>query len=526
MKTYTSFSTKQTSQLEPIPGKEMVENSAGGYVFAIDDWKRLQRFLILGTEGGTYYASEQDITKDNAECVLRCLKADGIKTVTTIIEISDSGRAPKNDPALFALAMCAGLGDTQTKQYALEKALPKVARIGTHLFHFITYVEQFRGWGRALKRGITQWYQFKTVDDLAHQVVKYQARDKWSHRDLFRLAHPQTEDKARNSIYKWVVDAEYVEPVHKLIEGYRLAHSGEITNKGQHILDYNLTREMLPTEWLQEKDVWRALLEKMPMTAMIRNLATMTRIGLIAPLAEANKKIIASLSDKDILKKARIHPIALLSALKTYEQGHGERGKNTWEPVSQVVDALNDAFYLSFDVIEPTGKNWLLALDVSGSMNGGNIAGVPSLTPRVASSAMAMVTARVESNYHIMAFSASFVPLSISPKERLDDICRRTNNLPFRGTDCSVPMLYAIKNKIPVDVFTIYTDNETWAGDVHPCQALNQYRQKMGIPAKLIVVGMTATEFSIADPNDVGMMDVVGFSTDTPSLMSEFATNM
>ena len=357
-------------------------------------------------------------------------------------------------------------------------------------------------------------------------MVKYQARDKWSHRDLFRLAHPQTEDKARNSIYKWVVDAEYVEPVHKLIEGYRLAHSGEITNKGQHILDYNLTREMLPTEWLQEKDVWRALLEKMPMTAMIRNLATMTRIGLIAPLAEANKKIIASLSDKDILKKARIHPIALLSALKTYEQGHGERGKNTWEPVSQVVDALNDAFYLSFDVIEPTGKNWLLALDVSGSMNGGNIAGVPSLTPRVASSAMAMVTARVESNYHIMAFSASFVPLSISPKERLDDICRRTNNLPFRGTDCSVPMLYAIKNKIPVDVFTIYTDNETWAGDVHPCQALNQYRQKMGIPAKLIVVGMTATEFSIADPNDVGMMDVVGFSTDTPSLMSEFATNM
>ena len=523
MKTYTTFSTKNTSQLEPIPNKTMVENSAGGYVFAIDDWKRLQRFLILGTEGGTYYASEQKITKENAECVLRCIKADGIKTVNTIIEVSEAGRAPKNDPALFALAMCAGLGNTQTKQYAL-KSLSKVARIGTHLFHFVAYVEQFRGWGRRLKRGIQEWYNLKTIDDLAHQAVKYQSRDKWSHRDLLRLSHPKTNDKERNSIYKWIVDSDmYIEPVHKLIQGYRLAHSGEVKNKGQHIIDYNLSREMIPTEWLQDIDVWKALLEKMPLTAMIRNLATMTRIGVIVPLAESNKKIIASLTNKDALKKARIHPIALLSALKTYEQGHGESGKNTWEPVSQIVDVLNDAFYLSFDTIEPTEKRWLLALDVSGSMSKENISGVPSLTPRVASSAMAMATARVEANYHIMAFSKGFIPLSISPKQRLDDICRYTEKLPFDGTDCAVPMLWATKNKIPVDVFTIYTDNETWAGNVHPCQALNQYRQQMGIPAKLIVVGMTSSSFSIADPNDAGMMDVVGFSTDTPKLMSDFA---
>lgn len=524
MKTYTSYSTKQTPQSEPIPGKAMVENSAGGYAFAIDDWKRLQRFLILGTEGGTYYTSARKLTKENAECVLRCIKADGIKTVNTIMEISEAGRAPKNDPALFALAMCAGLGDTQTKQYALEKALLKVARIGTHLFHFITYVEQFRGWGRALKRGVKQWYQFKTIDDLAYQAVKYQSRDKWSHRDLLRLAHPQTEDKERNSIYKWVVDAEYVEPVHKLIEGYRLAFAGEVKDKGQHIIDYNLSREMIPTDWLTEKDVWKALLEHMPMTAMIRNLATMTRIGLIAPLAEANKKIITTLTNKDALKKARIHPIALLSALKTYEQGCGERGQNTWNPVSQIVDALNDAFYLSFDAIEPTGKRWMLALDVSGSMDSGNIAGVPSLTPRVASSAMAMATARVESNYNIMAFSQGFIPLSISPKQRLDDICRYTNGLDFEETDCAVPMIWALQKAIPVDVFTIYTDNETWAGNIHPCVALEQYQQKMGIPAKLIVVGMTSTGFSIADSNNEKMLDVVGFDTATPNVMADFAT--
>jgi len=522
MKTYTSFSTKTTPQNETIPDKQMVKNSAGGYVFAIDDWMRLERFLILGTEGGTYYVNERKITADNAQCVLRCIKADGVRTVNIVVQISESGRAPKNDPALFALAMCAGLGDLQTKQCAL-KSLPKVARIGTHLFHFITYVEQFRGWGSGLKNNIAAWYQDKSIDDLVYQVVKYQSRDKWSHRDLLRLSHPKTVDITRNAIYKWVVDSEYVEPVHKLIEGYRIAHTDEVKDKGQHIIDYGLTREMLPTEWLQDNGVWSALLEKMPMTAMIRNLATMTRIGLIAPMAQANNKVIKTLTNKGLLKKARIHSIALLSALKTYEQGHGERGQNTLKPISQIVDALNDAFYLSFDVIEPTGKRYMLALDVSGSMGSGDIAGMSGITPRVASAAMSMVTAKTENLYHVMGFSSQFIPLTISSKQRLDDVVRVISNLPFESTDCALPMIYANKNNIPIDVFIVYTDNETWAGRIHPVQALLMYRQKMGIPAKLIVVGMTATEFSIADPNDAGMLDVVGMDTATPQIINQFS---
>ena len=280
---------------------------------------------------------------------------------------------------------------------------------------------------------------------------------------------------------------------------------------------------MLPTEWLQDNGVWSALLEKMPMTAMIRNLATMTRIGLIAPMAQANNKVIKTLTNKGLLKKARIHSIALLSALKTYEQGHGERGQNTWKPISQIVDALNDAFYLSFDVIEPTGKRYMLALDVSGSMGSGDIAGMSGITPRVASAAMSMVTAKTENLYHVMGFSSQFIPLTISSKQRLDDVVRVISNLPFESTDCALPMIYANKNNIPIDVFIVYTDNETWAGRIHPVQALLMYRQKMGIPAKLIVVGMTATEFSIADPNDAGMLDVVGMDTATPQIINQFS---
>ena len=151
------FNIKQTPQNQPIPGSSQIANSAGGFAWQVDDWARLHRFLILGSEGGTYYISEKQLTVENAQAVVRCIAADGKRTVGTIVEISDSGRAPKNDPAIFALALAASLGDAETKRAAFA-ALPKVCRIGTHLFHFAAYIETMRGWGRGLRNAVARWY--------------------------------------------------------------------------------------------------------------------------------------------------------------------------------------------------------------------------------------------------------------------------------------------------------------------------------------------------------------------------------
>jgi 60 kDa SS-A/Ro ribonucleoprotein len=84
-------------------------------------------------------------------------------------------------------------------------------------------------------------------------------------------------------------------------------------------------------------------------------------------------------------------------------------------------------------------------------------------------------------------------------------------------------MLYALRHRIPVDVFVIYTDSETWAGEVSVTEALRRYRAEMGIDARVIVVGMVANAFTLADPDDPGMLDVVGFDTSAPALMAAFA---
>jgi 60 kDa SS-A/Ro ribonucleoprotein len=463
----------------------------------------------------------------------------------------DEGRAAQNDPALFALALAAGLGDEPTRKAALE-ALPQVARTGTHLFQFATFVEGFRGWGRSLRRAVGTWYAGQPVDALAYKAVKYRQREGVTHRDLLRLAHPASEVSAGNPtlhvsadhgrLFEWIVRGGEPEGLPRIVEGFVRAQEAQSSAKTAALVrEYRLPREALQSEHLTSAEVWEALLEDMPMTAMMRNLATMTRVGVLEHGSSGSATVVDRLRDVERILKARMHPIALLAALRTYQSGRGARGQLSWSPVREVVDALDAAFYTAFGNVEPAQKRLLLALDVSGSMTYGWVAGVPGLTPRDASAALALVTAATESRYEVVGFFAGkggwksraksgwgfgrqgLTPLSISPRQRLDDVIKTVDGLPFGGTDCALPMLYAQAQEREVDTFVIYTDSETWAGDVHPAQALQDYRAASGIDARLVVVGMVSNGFSLADPADPGMLDIVGFDTATPQLISDFA---
>jgi 60 kDa SS-A/Ro ribonucleoprotein len=552
------FNRRVTPQSQPIPGSTQVRNSDSGYSWQADDWTRLDRFLILGAEGGTYYIGERELVKQNHDALIRCIKADGIRAVNRIVEISDAGRAPKNDPAIFALALVVTHGDVQAKAHAFAN-LNKVCRIGTHLFHFAEYVNAMRGWGRGLRNAVGHWYVDRGADDLAHQAVKYQQRDGWSHADLLRLAHPKAPSVQHDAVFRWMLNgadslgerevkrkvrgedrvAKYdaVGELPKLIEGFERAKRASIAGEIVKLIDeFDLPREAIPTQWLNEVVVWEALLERMPMTAMIRNLGKMTSLGLLAPFRDAKRLIVRKLRDETALKRSRIHPLAVLVAQKIYAQGHGDKGALKWSPVGGVVDALDEAFYATFQNVEPCGKPLLLALDVSGSMAVSKIAG-SCISAREASAAMALITAATESECEIIAFSApghgryggmhgggepGITRVNLSPRMRLDDVIKRVEAIPMGGTDCALPMLWASRNKLDVAGFITYTDSETWAGNIHPSQALRQYRSEFVGDAKAIVVGMTSNGFTLADPNDRGMLDVVGFDTSVPAIISDF----
>jgi 60 kDa SS-A/Ro ribonucleoprotein len=548
MAKYAKLAATPIPQSEPLDERQVL-NNAEGWVYQIDDWARLDRFLVLGSSEATYYQKAPALTRENAKCVTRCYDESPVRTVQAIFDVSDKARAPKNDAAIFALAIGASHKDLNVRKTALA-VLPGVCRTSTHLFQFLDCVRSLgRGWGRGLKRAVAKWYNMRDVGDVAYQAIKYRAREGYTHKRALELAHaPVGADYARRALYRWMKNKEVpLIDLPPLVRAHMRAMSDEITaeNRLDLIKEYRLPWEAIPTSETKNPAIWQAMLPNMGLTALIRNLGAMTSYDVFKPLSDEVSLVCKRLTDESELQKARVHPFGLLQALVIYKDGHGFRGKLSWSPVGNIADALEEAYYKSFKFVVPTNKRTLIALDVSGSM--GSRFNDSALTVREAAGCMAMVTARTEPKHHIVGFTSALpggwtyrakshhswsgfcrhgdgiAPLDITARMQLDRVVKTIEVTQFGATDCALPMLYAQAKGLDVDVFVIYTDNETWSGNVHPMQALRDYRKSSGILAKLATVGMTSTGFSISDPDDGGCMDVVGFDAAAPSVIADFA---
>jgi len=514
-------------QNEPLPG--MIPNNAGGFVYAPDDWENLDRFLILGSCSGSYYVGAHKLTKENAAIVNKLLDVNGPRVVSRIVEIVKENRAPKIDPALFAMALAASCKDPLTRKYALEH-IKLICFTGTHILSFVSMVTQLRGWGRGLKRGVGDWFLAMEPERLAYQAIKYSQREGWALRDLLRLSHPKITlpESSAAVLVDWIVHPDKPEAITKARERFKLIDGKYKVNEIKStesiysiIKEYKLPREAIPTELLNDPNIWNALLVDMPLTAMIRNLGKMTAIDLIKPLSDAAMFVSEKLRNKELLKYSKVHPMQILIALKTYAQGHGEKGKLKWNPVPMIVEALNDAFYLSIENEVSTDKRILVGVDVSGSMQTGQCAGSSILSCVEAVMAMAMLFIRTEKACHVVGFDTEIKNLGITKNQRLDDILKSVKTL-GGGTDLAQPIIYALKNHLMVDTFVILTDNETWAGQQHPVQALFEYRKRYNPQAKLVVLATTANGGTIVEPGDKLSLGIAGFDAAIPGLIKQF----
>lgn len=533
MQQFNYGGAKKTPQSQPIPGKNQVKNSAGGYTFQIDDLKMFRRFLILGTEGGNFYASEKEMNFQNIQTIHNLLKAGkGREVVDELVKVSSEGLASKNDAAIFSLAVVLSEGSDDEKRYAISK-FNDVVRIGTHLLQFVDYADNMRGWGKNLKRAVTSWYTSKTAEKVAFQCIKYANRAGWTHKDVLRHLHLKPKDAVFNAVFKYIAkgipnDGDVVDKATQMIAAYEEIKRTDNEKRILELVDrYKFPMEFIPTE-KRSKKVWEHILPNSGMTFLIRNLGNLSKQGL---LVDSNFGLINMLEDKftnvEQIKAARLHPMQILLAMDTYGSGKGFKGSNTWNVSQRAMDILDKAFYLAFDAIETSGKRFMLSVDVSGSMTWAtsNIAGT-NISSRKAAACMCMATYKSERNTFVKGFSSEMVDIPIGKNDRLDAVMDKMGRVPAGATDCAKPMIYATEQRIPIDTFVIYTDNETWCGNIHPSQALEQYRQKMGINAKLAVCAFAVNNFSIADPKDLGMMDFVGMSADTPKFLSAFSAGV
>ena len=529
---YQFFTQKKTNtpQNQPIPGREqeMIKGSSGGWMFDAGIWQMLRRCLLIGTAKSTYYAGKQELTEDFASVLQQGIAENPAKVAEEILYASD-GRAINNSAPILALVLLS-MGETPEAKKAFQEIFPQVIRTGSHFYEWLSYTKSMRGFGKVIREVGKTWLSREDVKGLAYQLLKYQQRQGFSNRDALRLFHVNPPTENHRQLFEWVVKGWEELPTEIPSEALAqiwwyewLKRNPDKTHEA--IKKGHLTHEMAAPVGKMDKEAWQLLFNEMPIGAMLRNLGSLTELGVLQTNNTRRNldRVEAVLNDKKHLRKGRIHPIDVLKALKTYKSGGSlGRSQKTWTPVPRIADILEKAVELSFDVVEPTGKVFMHAVDISGSMSYGVVNSVGLSCCEIATT-MALVTAKAEKNYMIRGFATDFRDLDITAKDSFTSAVAKASNQNFGGTDASVAYDWMIKHNFKADIVCFWTDSESWAGYKHPSQALAEYRKKVNPNVKAVYVTLAPYQITLVDPKDPLSWDLGGFDPGIPRIIQMLA---
>lgn len=532
-----TYFQKNVPVTEPKPGreKEMKKNLAGGYAFKADDFTALRRWLLTGSMTNAYYQNSREMTTDNLGTLIKCVNGNPKKTAEEILYASNKG-INNHTPILALVYLSNGNFAAKAEFRALFN---QVIRTASHLYEFMSYVKSVRGMGKTIHKAVLNWIDSKSLNEKEYQFLKYQNRNGWTGRDVFRTVKPVTTMPETDILYAWITGNESKANVQALAEsGLMRVEAYERLKMGvseaeviQIIHDFNMTQEMIPANIERTGAVWHALFQKMPITASLRNLGNLTDKAIFR--TKENLDLLEKRFEKENIKRGRLHPLTIANGYQTYMQGHGMKGSLTWKPISRINDILDQAVNDAFEVIEPTGKSFFHALDISGSMSWGGYSGIGfgignlALDPMQVAGIMALATVKAEKDYFVGGFSHYFIELpKLNKRTSFQDVItgRHVAGLSFGGTNASLAYKYATKEKMPVDIFVNWTDNMSWLGD-HPTDALADYRSKVNPEARAVYVTLATygDNITLVDPKDNRSYDIAGFSSETPKLIQLFA---
>jgi 60 kDa SS-A/Ro ribonucleoprotein len=501
-------------------------------VYKLSDIERLKRFIFLGSDNGSMYMNKDTLTLENILCLEKLLEDCKYDDILEVINTYKNNTF-KKDYLIYVLARCCSvhLDDDPLfwkKDFRTDcfKIVLDVCHIPSYLFMFIHFYEKINqrlynstGWNSQLKNMISQWYLLKTSQELMYHVTKYPSRYSWSHKDVLKLAHIKPKDDITNDIFKYILynNLDTSKSYLEYLRAYEnLKTDDNLDNVVQNIVKYNFVREHIPTHLLTSDKVWVNLIPNMPIIALLRNLNKITSLQIL----DTYPNILQNIIDK--ITNIQVNPLQLLMTIKMYKSGKGMKGGLKWEPNKDIVNALNGAFYSTFNNLKKSDKKILLALDVSASMSWNTVCGIDCLSASEVSCAMAMMFDYISSNVDIMGFSSTFKKLDISSKYCLEENLEHVKDNTFGSTDCALPFVWAGENNKEYDAIIVFTDNETNSNTIEPSMALQLYRNQMNKNTKLIVVALTSNGFSIANPDDSNMMDVCGFDSNMYNMINEF----
>jgi 60 kDa SS-A/Ro ribonucleoprotein len=390
---------------------------------------------------------------------------------------------------------------------------------------------------------VQRWLNAKRDDKLVYQAFKYNQRSKFSWADFLELTRPKPGSESKSEIFryltrtaKWAERKREDKEVPTSLAPYIAARDVKAPADAvlADVVSGKVSWEMVASE-KRDKKFWEAILQKLPMTALVRNLANLTRYDVLTNGDfERLSWLRTRLTDTEAIQKARLHPLQFLAALLRYQTGRGQEGRrgkaHTWSPITQVNDILEEGIDKAFVTVPETDTATLVGVDISGSMQGSwsaPVMGIPGFSAAMAAGLMAQQFIRRAPNSTVFGYDQQVYKLGLSPKDSYSTTVRKVS-LGGGLTNTSLPILaahqlHAQNKRVKYETIVIITDNEINRGTVHPVQALEAYRRLVGLPVRLVIMAVTATNFSVADPKDPHQLDVPGLDNTTPKVVHDFA---
>jgi 60 kDa SS-A/Ro ribonucleoprotein len=230
--------------------------------------------------------------------------------------------------------------------------------------------------------------------------------------------------------------------------------------------------------------------------------------------------VAAKLRDPELIKKAKVYPYQLFTALMYVNETVPE----------VIVRALQDALDISLDNIpDLEGKRVFVFPDVSGSMKSpvSGQRGSATSKMRCVDVAALFAAALRRKGAEVWAVDTSLHRLDLPPKASVAQVAQKLASLGGGGTNLSLPLAELNRLKLGADLVVYFSDNESWAdryaGYYHSTGMMKEFEalKKRSPNTKLVCVDLQPYGTSQAQDNK-DILKVGGFSDRVFDVVNDF----
>lgn len=435
--------------------------------------------LLTNTLGNTFYADKEELLQEASVVHDQMIQADPEFAAKALVFARNEGFM-RLQPT-FGLAKLACV-----RPDLFAEVFDRIILIPSDLQDFFTILKNLRNGegGRAVKRAAAKWLNNITE----YWAIKYNGRGRgYSLGDIVKTVHPAPKDEKQKALFAYLIGKEEYDggllPQVAAFEQLKKVQTTE--EKIAAITEGRLPHEVVTGAVKPDKAIWNAIVPQMPVFALLRNLNTLSRAGVL----EDNRQLIAEkLSNAEALRKAKILPFRFLKAFKEVSE--------PW-----VKDVLRGAVELTFANLPEIPGKTAIFLDISGSMSGDYVMIGAVFTLALFKKTGGNCTFWLF-NTNVYDFKPSMYDSILTQAEKI-----RANG----GTDTGAPIVALTQKRIKVDNIIIITDEQQNTGSPF-YRNLALYRKLINPEAKAFIIDIAPYRSAMVPPSDVLTHFIYGWS--------------